>query len=155
MEIKHIVLYAFLGITTLTAVAVLVAALKLFGVNAPELVTWGMPAVLGGVASSVFVVFRGEWGSKVDVNMAFNDADFLDLDFEPSKCRYKVHDWSGKEIDEGNVHPILGQGGWAVKIPVVVTSDQSLSLELVSSNGDQWVVRPFLPLVHTKQAIQQ
>ena len=90
MEAKNIVLYALVVVTILTALAVLIAALGWVSNPDPKLVSWGIPTVLGEIVAAVLIFFKGEWGSQVSVNLAFDDTDYLDLEFVSSDCHYKV-----------------------------------------------------------------
>lgn len=154
MEPRVIVLFAFIAVTLLTALAVLGAALGFFPMASEQLISWGIPAVLGEIAVTVVMFFQTQWSSQVVVNLNFDGVDPFDIDFDNPKCSYTVIDSSGREVNSGCVVPVLGHGGWQIKLPVSVNADNSISLTLVSHKGEKWQIRPFLPLVHTQNAVK-
>lgn len=157
MEPRIIVLIAFVVITILTALAVLASAIGWFPDASPKLVTWGIPGVLGEIVLTMIMFFKGQWSNKklVTINLSFDGIDSFDIDFDISKCTYTVIESSGHEVNTGNIAPILGHGGWQIKLPTNVDPDNSVSLSLVTVAGEKWKIRPFLPLVHTQNVIKQ
>jgi len=155
MEPRILVLIAFVVITILTALAVLASAVGWFPDADPKLVAWGIPTVLGEIVATMIMFFKGQWSSQVTINLGFGDIDSFDIDFDNPKCTYTVIDSSGREVNTGNIAPILGHGGWQIKLPINVNPDNSISLSLVTQAGEKWQIRPFLPLVHTQLAVKQ
>lgn len=155
MEPRVIVLFVFVAVTLLTALAVLAAAVGWFPDADPKLVSWGIPAVLGEIVATMVMFFKGQWSGQVTVNLVFDGVDSFDIDFETSACTYSVIDSSGKEVSNGNIAPILGHGGWQIVLPINVNPDNSISLSLNTQAGEKWLIRPFLPLVHTHSAVKK
>lgn len=154
MEPRVIVLLVFMAITMLTALAVLAAALGLFPNANSQLISWGIPTVLGEIIVTVIIFFRSQWSSQIVINLTFEEIDPFAIDFDSAKCSYTVIDSSGRIINEGCIAPIMGHGGWQIKLPVSVSAQHCIALTLVSQNGDKWQIRPFLPLVHTQNAVR-
>ncbi len=155
MEPRILVLIAFVVITVLTALAVLAAAVGWFPAADPKLIAWGIPTVLGEIAATMIMFFKGQWSSQVTINLIFENIDSFDIDFDNPGCTYTVIDSSGREVSRGNIVPILGHGGWQIKLPINVNPDNSISLSLATQSGEKWQIRPFLPLVHTQNAVKQ
>ena len=154
MEARTIVLVAFVFVTVLTAVAVLAAAVGWLPGHAPQLITWGFPAVLGEIIGTVVIFFKGQWAQSININIRFEGHEESDVEIEGSGCTYAVYSSGGQEVRRGTAGHSFGPGGWQVRLPGSVQADQSISLTLRSVNGDTWTVRPFLPLVQSQTAIR-
>jgi hypothetical protein len=146
------VLAVFLLITFLSAVAVLAAAIGWLPHVTPQLVSWGIPAVLGEIVVTVIVFFRGQWAQKLRINIAFEGANASDVILDVSNCSYEVHDTAGELVQKGKVGPSLGPGGWQIELSASVQENHFVILSLHSQDGRDWQVRPFLPFVHKQTA---
>ncbi|MBI4471176.1 MAG: hypothetical protein HY646_00815 [Acidobacteria bacterium] len=152
MEPRTWVLAVFLLITLLSALAVLAAAVGWLPGAAPELIKWGIPAVLGEIVATVLVFFKGQWAQSLRINIVFQGTEASDLILDGKNCRYTVFDLAGDTVREGKLGPTLGHGGWQIELPFAVQSQHSVSLTLRSHDNRNWHVRPFLPLVQTQVA---
>lgn len=155
MEPRVIVLIAFISITVLTALAVLAASVGWLPDANEQLVTWGLPTIVGEIVATMIMFFKGQWDNQVVVNLGFGNTDSFSLDFDAANCTYSVFDSSGTQISSGNIAPVMGHGGWQITLPVNVNQDHSISLSLVTQAGEKWAIRPFLPFVHTQNAVKQ
>ena len=68
MNTRTITLLAFLAITVLTAVAVLAAAVGWLPNAKPQLVSWGIPAVLGEIVVTVILYVKSPPAQTIKVN---------------------------------------------------------------------------------------
>jgi hypothetical protein len=139
----------------LSALAVLAAAVGWLPNADPTLISWGIPTVLGEIIATMVMFFKSQWSGQITVNLVFDGVDSFDIDFETSSCTYSVIDSRGKEVSTGTIAPILGHGGWQIVLPINVNPDNSISLSLVTQAGERWLIRPFLPMVHTQSAVKQ
>jgi hypothetical protein len=130
IEPRVIVLFAFVFITLLTAIAVLAAAIGWLPNANAQLVSWGLPTVIGEIILTVVMYFKSQWSNQITINLAFEGSDAFNVDFATTSCTYTVIDSSGKEVKTGNIVPILGHGGWQIQLPVAASSENSISLSL-------------------------
>ena len=154
MEPRILVLFSFVFVTVLTALAVLAAAVGWLPQASDKLVSWGIPAVIGQIVGTVIMYFRAELKQKIRINVAFDGQEPADVNLDDAICLYKIKDVDGKAIKEGSLGPTFGQGGWQVQLPTYVSSDQSVALSFQTKAGDVWVVRTFKPLLLTQKAIK-
>ncbi len=152
MEPRVIVLIAFVSITVITAMAVLGAAIGLFPKASDRLITWGIPVVLGEIVLSVVLFFRTQWIQRIKINLDFGNAD--PEDFDRTQCTYTILDPTGREVASDNIGPSHGPGGWQIQLPENVRSDYSVSIFLMTHNGEEWVVRPFRPDIQTQKPVR-
>ena len=153
MEPRVVALLSFVCITVLTALAVLGAALGFFPNANEQLVTWGLPAVLGEIVVTVVLYLRSSDGHRIKINVAFEGIDPNEVELTADNCRYEIRDLTGRQIRHGSVAPDFGPGGWQIELPVDVMTDQTVSLTFELSDGQTWNVRPFRPYIHTKTGI--
>jgi hypothetical protein len=66
LEPRVVVLYVFVFITLLTAIAVIGAAIGLFPGAVPKLVSWGLPILGGEIIMTVALILRQEWGQRIE-----------------------------------------------------------------------------------------
>ena len=153
MNTRTITLLAFLAITVLTAVAVLAAAVGWLPKANPQLVSWGIPAVLGEIVVTVILYVKSPPAQAIKVNLAFQGVPASKVDLSDSGT-YTILDMSGKERLSGTVVPILGPGGYQVTLPVALHPTDSVAMSFTEREGQSWAVRPFLPHVHTQAAVR-
>lgn len=152
MNPRSIALLTFLGITALTAIAVLAAAVGWLPKADPKLISWGIPAVLGEIVATVFVYVKTP-AHTIRVNLEFHGATPTGVDLNESGT-YSVLDNSGRERKSGKVVPILGPGGYQVTLPEFLEPTDAIVLAFTEREGQVWGVRPFLPYVHTQAAVR-
>lgn len=145
---RTIALFVFLGVTVLTALAVLAAAVGWLPNANARLVSWGIPAVLGEIVATIVVYVKSP-AQMIRVNLMFPTQP----DLGPN-ASYLVLDSAGKERKKGTVVPILGPGGYQVTVPAAVEPTDSIALSFSEQSGDVWDVRPFLPYVQTQPAVR-
>lgn len=153
MNPRTTALMAFLGVTVLTALAVLAAAVGWLPGADPKLVSWGIPTVLGEIVATVVIYLKTPTHS-VRVNLMFPEAPLMEVDLGHSGT-YLVYDKSGKEKKSGSVVPVLGPGGYQVTLPLVLDPMDSVTLAFTEREGGQWGVRPFLPYVQSQSVVRE
>lgn len=84
MNPRTAALFAFLGITILTAVAVLVAAVGWLPNADPKLVSWGIPAVLGEIVATVILYAKSPPAHTIRINLASEGDALAELDLNKS-----------------------------------------------------------------------
>lgn len=154
---KTIIFLAFVVVTILTAVLVLLANIGIFGedVRNGEFAKWGVGVVLAEIVGATVLVFKQSFSPSINavVNLQF-PLPSRDIDLDPERCSLQLRTSIGKTITK-KVTPAIGVGGWHCSIPTDVTSSNDLlTLELNEINGRKWKVRPFLPYITTQDAIQ-
>jgi hypothetical protein len=148
MNPRTIALLAFVGITVLTAVAVLGAAVGWLPNADPRLVSWGIPAVLGEIAATVVIYLRTP-AHTIRVNLkAPPEVELV------NSGTYTIFDNSGKQRKSGTVMPIFGPGGYQITLPEALGPTESVTLSFQEREGDTWEVRPFLPYVQTQDVVR-
>ena len=152
MNPRAIALLAFLGITVLTAVAVLAAAVGWLPSADPKLVSWGIPTVLGEIVATVVIYLKSPV-ETIRVNLEFQGIPAASVDLSHSGS-FTVLDNSGKQLKTGTLVPILGPGGYQVTLPSALDPSSSIALSFTEREGAQWSVRPFLPYVQTQGAVR-
>jgi hypothetical protein len=152
MNPRTIALLVFLGITVLTAVAVLAAAVGWLPDADERLVSWGIPAVLGEIVATVIIYLKTPTHT-IRVNLQFDGLAPAGVDLIDDGS-FAVLDNSGKQRMKGTVLPILGPGGYQVTLPAAVEPTDTIMLTFRERNGGEWGVRPFLPFVQTREAVR-
>jgi hypothetical protein len=154
MEPRILVLFSFVIITFLTALAVLAAAIGLLPQASDKLVSWGIPAVLGEIVLTVIMYFRAGLKQQIRINVSFDGQEPADVNLDDATCTYKIKDLDGKQIKKGSLGATFGHGGWQVQLPTYVSTDQSVALSFQFKSGDIWEVRTFKPLLLTQKAVK-
>ena len=139
---KRYLIIAFILITVFTALAVVLANIGILGetVRGSEFAKWGMGAVLGEIVISTVALFKFEFLSQTEFwfNLEFPDSS---VNFSEKKNgTYEII--SNKEtIDSGDVLLVFEQGGWIWKLPVKITPDYTIIMNLVDDNKKVWTVK--------------
>lgn len=150
-------LYAFLGITALTAVVVLLANIGVFGeaVRTSEFAKWGITAVIAEIVTATVAAFKW-WLPSFDakISLDFSPQNPFDIDLDQDNCTYELRE-AGKIIETGKIDLALSHANWQCALPSSVKPKQVVKLNLAERNGKKWEVRPFYPFDITQKAYER
>ena len=147
-------LYAFLGITALTAVVVLLANIGVFGeaVRTSEFAKWGITAVIVTATVAAFKWWLPSFDAKISLD--FSPQNPFDIDLDQDNCTYELRE-AGKIIETGKIDLALSHANWQCALPSSVKPKQVVKLNLAERNGKKWEVRPFYPFDITQKAYER
>ena len=158
---KRYLVVVFIVITFITAFALVLANLGLFGeaIRESDFAKWGMGAVLGEIVLATLALFKFEFlkekkEKKMIVHVTFPTKD---VDLNVDKCILKIRDKKGHY--KPNTTPNLTfnkvSGSWSFQLPEVVAEEDSVSLELEDDNGKMWKTYPFPPFSNLVEASEK
>jgi hypothetical protein len=115
-----------------------------------------MPAVL--LALLVILVFTivmikplvlyhpSEWppARLVTISLVFPSGS-VPSDFDERACKLEVRNREGRKRTSPPLQLVFGPGGWTMRLDENVVDSDSIRVELVDTDGNEWVVRPFAP----------
>ena len=159
MKERIVFLIAFLAVTVLTAVVVLLANIGIFGdsVRTSDFSKWGIGAVLAEIVGATIVAFKWTVNpGNIQVNLDFSPKVPIDVDLDVDNCTYEIRE-EGKITATGKIDLSFAQGGWQCTLPAVATlnSFRIIRLNLTERSGQKWEVKPFYPLSITQKAIMR
>ncbi|KPV65061.1 MAG: hypothetical protein AOA65_0564 [Candidatus Bathyarchaeota archaeon BA1] len=157
MKERMILLIAFLAITVVTAVVVLLANIGVFGeaVRTSDFSKWGVGVVLAEIVGATIAVFK--WSLlpvDIKVNLDFSPKSSIDVDLDVDNCTYDIRE-GGRIIATGKMDLAFAQGGWQCALPSTVRLNHIIRLNLIERNGQKWEVKPFYPLAITQKAVMR
>lgn len=141
-----------LGFFTLLAL-ILDAILVGTAARIEEVTIWAPIGLLGLLLVGVFVIVLykplalyhpSDWPkTPLTVNLVF-PIEPIEVDLNIEQCVLEVRDKEGRRKHSRTPNLTLGYGGWSFQLEDIEPSD-SIRLELIEHNGQEWRVNPFAP----------
>ena len=151
---RRFILFTFLFIILLTAVAGILVILGLFPKADPQFGRWIygvlLVEILGAVVS--FFKFRPSAESLL-VNILFpQGVEPQSVDLDDGHCTYEIKDKHGDIKSQGQIVPIRGPGGYYCRLNLNIDPNDYVKLNLLEINGTQWEISYFSPYVTNQKA---
>lgn len=150
---RRTVLFVFLFIIVITAIAGVLALLGLFPKADPQFGRWIMGVLLVEILAAVigFLKYRPE---AMFVNILFPPSiKPQKVDLDQNKCTYEIRDKDGN-VKSYKVVPIVGPGGVQCRLSSNVNPSDYVRLNLIEKNGKEWEVPYFCPYVTNQVAVK-
>ena len=150
---KMIFLVVFVLITALTAVAVLLANLGIFGseVRQSDFAKWGIGGVLGEIVLATVAAFKWEFFSSKNMLIIF-ELKSLASETNLIGCSYEITDVKGQRVDKGEVRIARDRthGHWKCFLPLPsnMKYEHTTTMKIEDDQGKEYLVTDWI-LQHT------
>lgn len=152
---RSLFISAFMILTIITAVIVLLANIGAFGeeVRLSEFAKWGIGGVLAEIVVATIAAFRLEISPPRNMLMIFNLKSSSISGTNLERCSYEIKDTKGKQVDEGKNIPIgrADKSGWFqcyITIPPKMSHMYLTTMTLEDDQGNKYLAKDYL-LQHT------
>ena len=154
---RRVILFAFLFIILLTAVAGILVILGFFPKADPQFGRWIygvlLVEILGAVVS--FFKFRPSAESML-VNIIFPQGVApQSVELDDMNCTYEIKDREGDVKSQGQIVPIRGVGGYYCRLNSNIAPSDYVKLNLLEKNGAHWEISYFSPYVTNQEAMRR
>ncbi len=155
---KMLFLFAFVAITVLTAVIVLLANIGFFGseVRQSDFAKWGIGAVLGEIVIATITAFKWEVVSPINMPIILDikkTSSLYGVNLEHAECSYEINDTNGERVAGGEKIKITKDrqsGYWKffVPLPSNMKNEYVTTITLKDDKGKPYEMNDYI-LLHT------